>query len=188
MGVQTKARPMTAADYAKMPDPGYPTELIRGEVVESSRPKPLHGKVCFKLCRLLDEYLDDHDIGHGVGNDAGFLLEENPDTVRGPDVAFYSYDRLPADADLTEYPTVAPELAFEVLSESDTWTEVMEKVDRMLEAGVQVVLLLDPPSRAVTLVTADGPHRTLTAADSLELPDVLPGWKVPVARLFPKPA
>ena len=177
---------LTAEEYGALLEDGRRTELVRGKVIELPRPKPLHGKVCMEIARLLGNHLHDHDVGHGLANDAGFVMERDPDTVRGPDVAFFSYDRLPPDADLTEYPLVAPEVAFEVLSPGDRPGRLEDKVDRMLAAGVHVVVLVDPRTHTATLVTPDA-RRTLAPTDTLELPEHLPGWQTPVADLFPRP-
>ena len=94
--MSTVAEPfLTAEEYVRLPDRGVPTELIRGKVVARNVPAPRHGQICSKIDRLLGNYADEHDLGHVVVNDSGVLTERNPDTVRGADVAFYSFRRLP---------------------------------------------------------------------------------------------
>src|SRR6266542_3658010 len=86
---------LTAEEYYWLPDNGQPTELVRGRVVPVNMPYPRHGQICGKVMRLLGSFLDRHDVGHLLSNDSGVVTERGPDTVRGPDVAFYSYARVP---------------------------------------------------------------------------------------------
>src|SRR5207249_10863292 len=85
----------TAEEYAQRPDPGYPEELVRGRIVPMPQPTRRHGQVCSNAVYVFRRFLEDHDLGHVLCNDAGVITERGPDTVRGPDVAFYSFDRLP---------------------------------------------------------------------------------------------
>src|SRR5262245_32327259 len=86
---------LTAEDYEKLPDPGVPTELVRGKVVEMSRPTMRHGEICSKIDRIVGNFVDDQQIGRVVCNDACIITERGPDTVRGAGVAYYSYSRVP---------------------------------------------------------------------------------------------
>src|SRR6266516_3050406 len=92
----TLAEPLcTAEEYARLPDRGVPTELVRGRVVTTNVPPPRHGQVCSKIDRLVGNHADEHGLGHVVVNDSAVVTERGPDTVRGADVAFYSYARVP---------------------------------------------------------------------------------------------
>src|ERR671927_217932 len=86
---------LTAEQYARLPDTGVPTELVRGKVVEMNVPTPRHGQICSKVDRLVGNFADEHRLGHVVVNDSGVVTERDPDTVRGADAAFYSYARVP---------------------------------------------------------------------------------------------
>ena len=86
---------LTAEEFGSRPDPGYPEELVQGRIIAMPPPKPRHGQVCKMVIRILDRYVDEHDLGHVLSNDSGVITERNPDTVRGADVAFYT---LPATA------------------------------------------------------------------------------------------
>ena len=174
---------MTAAEFAALPDDGRLLELIKGKVVELSRPKPRHGKVCSRIAYLIERWHEGRDAGHVMSNDTGVLLAEGPDTVVGPDVAFVSYERLPKDADLDEY-MPAPELAVEVKSEHDSWPELIERAGAFLVAGSQVVVVADPFTATVRVFAADRTE-TLDGGETLRLPEALPGFEAPVAELFP---
>ncbi len=163
---------------------GQPYELVRGRAVEVPMAGFRHGKVCIRAGRLLGEFADAGDLGHVVGNDTLFRTRANPDSGRGMDVAFVSYARLPKDA-VTDGPLeVAPELVVEVRSPSDRWTDVVGKAIEYLESGVTAVIILDPPTRSAAVYRADIRDEIFEADETLVVPDVLPGFAVPVARFF----
>lgn len=144
------ARPLTAAEYLLMPDDGQPTELVRGEIVLMNGPAPRHGEVCCQGANLLRRHLDDNPVGRVITNDAGVVTEHNPDTVRGPDVAYYSFQRVPRGPLPRGYLPVAPELVFEIRSPSDRWTDLHAKVAEFLLAGVLAVAVLDETTETIT--------------------------------------
>ena len=110
---------LTAEQYLALPDDGRLTELVRGRVVEMPSPKPAHGYYCGNVYWVLRGYVQPRNLGRVVSNDSGVQTERGPDTVRGPDVAFYSYAKVPKDQAPEDYPTVPPELVFEVRSPSN---------------------------------------------------------------------
>ena len=138
---------LTAEQFGERPDPGYPEELVRGRIVRMPPPKPRHGEICIQVAYLLRRYLEEHDLGRVLGNDSGIITERDPDTLRGADIAFYSYDRVPKGPLPDDYLTVVPELVIEVRSPSDRWPKVFQKVGEYLAAGVSVVVVLDDHRR-----------------------------------------
>jgi Uma2 family endonuclease len=175
---------LTAEQYAQLPDNGRPSELIRGRIVEMNPPTPRHGQICIKLGYFLSSFLETHELGHVVSNDSGVLTERNPDTVRGADIAFYSYAKVPKGPLPRGYLPVPPELVFEVRSPDDRWKQIQRKVAEYLEAGVNTVCVLDDDPPTIYLYTAEAPVRILEADDELTLPDVLPGFRIAVRRFF----
>ena len=175
---------LTAEEYARLPDDGRQTELIRGEVVEVPMPFPRHGQICARIAYLLQRFLEDHPLGHVITNDSGVVTERGPDSVRGADVAYYSFARVPpGPIPRDQYLAVMPELIFEVRSPGDRWRKVVTKVDEYLNAGVDVVCVVDDPTEQVRVFDDDGVH-PLAGDDALEFPTLLPGFSVPVRRLF----
>src|ERR1035438_2812695 len=85
---------LTAEQFAERPDPGYPEELVRGRIVPLPIPKPRHGQICGKAGRILGNWADDRDLGLLL-NVTGVITERGPDTVRGADISFYSFARVP---------------------------------------------------------------------------------------------
>lgn len=177
-------RLLSAVEYANLPDRGIPTELVSGRVIEMNVPTPRHGEICANITTLINPHVRGQGMGRVVSNDGGILTERNPDTVRGGDVAYYSYVRVPQGPLPGGYLDVVPELVFEVRSPTDRWSRLITKAGEYLEAGVDVVCLLDQASETVLVYRADEAPRTLHADDELHLPAVLGELRVPVRRFF----
>ena len=175
---------LTAEEFARRPDPGHPEELVKGRVVAMPPPKARHGQVCARVVFLLQLHCQEHDLGHVLSNDAGVITRRAPDSVRGPDVAFYSYAKLPKGPLPDAYPAVPPDAVFEVLSPDDRWPPMLTKVAEYLEAGVGVVSVLDPARSLVQVFEPDQPVRVLLEGDDIALPAILGEFRVPVARFF----
>ena len=176
---------LTAEQFAALPDEGRRLELIKGKIVEMNVPGVRHGRVCLLLGHLLQSFLDEHDLGRAVCNDSGVVTERGPDTVRGADVSYYSYARLPKDQPLPPgYADTPPDLVFEVLSPRDAWSQALTKAAEYLNAGVAVVCVVDPQRQIIVKYLPDRPDERFSADDELTFPELLPGFVLPVARLF----
>jgi Uma2 family endonuclease len=175
---------LTAEEFGRRPDDGRPEELVRGKIVMSPPPNRRHGKVCSKADRIIGNFVEEHDLGHVLSNDSGVITERDPDTVRGADVAYYSYERLPKGPLPPAYGPEAPELVIEVKSPSDRGPAILQKVAEYLNAGVLYVTVLDPDAESAVVYGPEGTPRTLGRDDELTFPDVLPGFRVVVGRLF----
>src|SRR5947209_15752851 len=103
---------LTAEEYFLLPDNGQPTELVRGRVVPVNMPTPRHGQICGQAYFLLRLFLQDHDLGQVVCNDSGVVTERDLDTIRGADVAYFSYQRAPKGPLPEGYLAVVPEVVF----------------------------------------------------------------------------
>src|SRR5262249_14627614 len=141
-----------------------------------------HGDIQAQLVSLIRPYLRQNNLGRLVG-EVGVILARNPDTVRGPDAAYYSFSRVPAGTRTRGYQSVLPELVFEIRSLGDSWNEVTDKVAEYLAAGVGVVVI-DPGPQAVHIFEVNQPPRQLGPADNFELPALWPGLIFPVADFF----
>ncbi len=175
---------LTAEQFAERPDPGYPEELVRGRIVPMPVPQPRHGQICGNAYFLIRSHMVVSDLGHVLSNDSGVRTERGPDTIRGADVAFYSYARVPKGPLPPGYLQVVPEIVIEVVSPSDRWPKVLAKVAEYLEAGVSAVIVLDDERTLAMIYRADGMTRTLEANDELILPELLPGFAVMVRQFF----
>lgn len=88
---------LTIDEYAELPDDGRRTELVRGRLIELTQPNFLHGYVCSEMSFLLNAWVKAQGLGRVIGNDSGVITEHDPDTLRGADVAYYSFERLPKE-------------------------------------------------------------------------------------------
>jgi Uma2 family endonuclease len=175
---------LTAEEFRRLPDDGRPKELKRGRLILVNQPAPRHGQICGQVYYLLRRFLDDRPLGHLVSNDSGIITERDPDTVRGGDVAFYSYNRVPPGPLPQGYLTVVPELVFEVRSPGDRWGRILAKVSEYLEAGVNVVCVLDQMTERCHVYRSEEEIQVFLPDQDLTLPDVLPEFHVAVRRFF----
>lgn len=182
--VSTTPKLLTAKEFLHLPDTDRPKELVRGRVVYMNVPYPRHGHYCSEIDFLLKSFVKKHDLGWVFSNDSGVLTEQDPDTVRGPDVVFYSYHKVPKGTLPDDYLSAIPELAIEIRSADSRWKNLLRKVGEYLEAGVTSVCVVDPDAQTVHVFSADQPVRVLTIADEWTVPDVLPGFSVKLSELF----
>jgi len=176
---------LTAEEFARLPEErSRCSELVRGVIVRVTPPRFRHGFVTLNFASELRQFVREHELGWVVSNDSGVITERDPDTVRGPDIAYFSYQRLPRDAVVELYPPVLPELAIEIKSPDDRWAEIRLKVNEYLRAGVTVVCTVDYQARTVSMFYSDKPSVTLNENDEITLPEALPGFCVLVRRLF----
>jgi Uma2 family endonuclease len=176
---------MTAEEYMALPDSFEgPTELVRGELVAMPPARPRQGEICAQIVYLLRKHLEDYPIGRVVSNDSSMVTERNPDTVRGPDVAYYSYERVPKGPLPEGLLSASPELVFEVRSPSDRWSALHTKTAEYLNANVKAVCVVDEETRTAHVFYADREPKVFTAADELNLPEILGDFRMKVERIF----
>jgi Uma2 family endonuclease len=165
---------MTAEDLMTNPVDNKCTELVAGRMIVSEPPGFAHGVVAAQLLVAISGYVSAHSLGATL-SESGFTLFRNPDTVRAPDVSFIRADRVP-QARIRGYAEFAPDLAVEVLSPSDRAGKVLAKVGDWIDAGARLVWVVDPERRTARVYRADGTQSSLTATDSLDGEDVIPGF------------
>jgi Uma2 family endonuclease len=182
--MSTKTRPMTADEFLMMPDDGFLHELIRGEVTTMSLPGGRHGKIALEIGRLLSNHVKAHGLGDTYAAETGFLIERDPDTVRGADVAFVRRERLSEITNPDKHVPFAPDLAVEVVSPSDRLDEVSEKAEVWLLAGARMVWLVDPKTRTVTVHRQGIEPRTLAVDETLDGGEIVPGFSCRVGEFF----
>lgn len=185
MTTTTQTALLTAEEFFALPDPldGSKQELVRGKVITMPGPGVEHGEVQLALGSLIRVFLLSNRIGRVV-TESGTVTERKPDTVRGPDVSYYSKERLPLDQRVVGYHTEVPDLCVEVVSPSNSMRGLKAKAKEYLFAGVRLVWIVDPEDRTVTVVVDPLESRTLEADATLDGGDVLPGFSCKVADLF----
>ncbi len=175
---------MTADDLLQMPNDGFLYELIRGELRRMAPASYRHGKIIINITLALGQHVRDHQLGDVYAAETGFKLTSNPDTVRAPDVAFVRRERVESVGDMEGYWPGAPDLAIEVISPHDLYTEVEEKVIEFLDAGAGMVLVVNPRKHTVTVYRALANISILTEEDTIDGEEVVPGWSLAVREVF----
>src|SRR5213078_1972868 len=158
---------MTADELLRTHVPDKRSELVRGVLVVREPAGSRHGLVTMNLGAELAVYAKQTGAGGVYAAETGFKLASNPDTVRAPDIAFVTRERLPPPA-TTGYPALAPDLAVEVLSPGDRPGEVLARVADWLSAGTRLVWVVDPERRLARDYRHDGSEAIVTAEGALD--------------------
>ena len=189
--VTTPVALMTAEELLAYPLPDKRIELVRGRLIVREPPGMRHGECALRIGVALSNFLSRDRASSGAAEtrgrvltcDSGFTLARNPDTVRGPDVAYVSRKRW-AGPMPDGYGEFAPDLAVEIRSPSDRPGAVLAKVGDWLDAGSHLVWVVDPARRQVTVYRADGSQALLGVEDVLGGDDLLTGFTFAIAELF----
>lgn len=176
---------LTADEMLSLPDDGGRRELVKGELRTMTPSGGEHGIIAATLAHLVRSFVSARGLGLVFGAEAGFQISSDPDTVRAPDLAFVRRECIPQSGIPTGFWPGAPDLAAEVVSPSDRYEEVAEKTTSWLEAGAEVVWVVNPRARTVTVHSADGTARIFSADEELAGGSLLPGFACRVAELFP---
>ena len=176
---------ITAEEFAMMPDcDDARLELVNGEVIElPPSPMPSHGMSQSNANGVLREFARPRRLGAAL-TEVGFLISRNPDTVRMPDVAFVSADKLPGDRPPDGYFPFAPDIAVEVITRSDAPSAARARARMWLDAGSSLVWLMFTASRAVEVYRPNGEIETLGEDDILDAAPVLDGFSARVSEFF----
>jgi Uma2 family endonuclease len=175
---------VTADEFLKMNLPEGKAELVRGEVRLTPPAGGPHGAVATNLVLALGLYLRANGLGRVFADGFGYELMRLPHTVRVPDLSFVRADRLPERGIGPGLLKLAPDLAVEVLSPSDTAWTLEEKLDDYASAGTPFVWVVDPVRRTVMIVATNAPVRWLREGDTLDGGDVIPGFSCAVSEIF----
>jgi Uma2 family endonuclease len=175
---------MTGAEFLAKHGHESNVELVMGRVVRYPMPGGRHGEVSNKASFHLSQFVFQHGLGRVMSNDTFTQIRSDPDTYRGADVCFLSYSRLPKEQDTPDGPIPAPELVIEVKSPTDRVNQLSAKANEYLDTGVTAVVLLIPETRVAAVFRNDDVPTRLTGDDPLELPDILPGFSVPLSKFF----
>ena len=168
---------MTLEEFLESDLEGY--EYVKGELIPMPAASAEHGIVSARIFLHLGLYVREHQLGEVVTPDTGFQVGER---VLKPDIAFLSTAHLPDD--LSKAFPVPPDLAIEVVSPSDAFRRVIEKAFAYLEAGTQIVWVIEPGSKTVTVYRSETDIKLLTREDTLTGEDVVEGFSCQVAQLF----
>lgn len=182
--MSTTTQWMTADELLKMPDDGFRYELVKGELRKMAPAGHEHGRVAVRFTWRLAQHVETNRLGVVYAAETGFKIAADPDTVRAPDVAFVSRERLDEIKSASGFWPGAPDLAVEVVSPGDTYTEVEEKAIDWLAAGARMVLALNPRKRTVTVYRSLKDIVILHDDVALDFDDTVPGFKIAVKDIF----
>lgn len=181
---RTLKKLFTAEELLHLPATGRRLELVKGRVYEMPPPGARHGSVAMRIGSLLNTYVLGNLLGRAFAAETGFILRRDPDTVRAPDASFVAEDRLPDGELPIGYLELAPDLAVEVVSPSDTAREIQEKVSDWLRAGTRLVWVIYPATRSATVYRSLDDTEELSEGSNLEGDDVIPGFACNLSELF----
>ncbi|MBM2827284.1 MAG: hypothetical protein HW403_1348 [Dehalococcoidia bacterium] len=167
-----------------MPKDGYRYALVKGELRKMPLNGARHGSTVALILSFVGDFVRNHKLGKTFAPGTGFLLYRAPDTVRAPDVAFVSRERLPEGEIPATFLEMAPDLVVEVVSPNDTAAEVQEKVEEWLRAGTRMVWVVYPNIHSVTVFRSLSEVQVLGESESLNSAPVLPGFSCQVNQLF----
>ena len=180
-------RLLTCADVIALPE-SLPTgdvryELDNGRLVILAPPGDLHGAIQLNIGYELKR--QGELAGHGKARtEVGIVLWRDPDRLVGADVAFVAKSSLPLKVTNEGYLETIPDLIVEIRSRNDTLAELMAKARDYLTAGVRIVWLVDPPSRAVLAYHGQSEPQQLGENDALDAGDVIPGFRLTVSDIL----
>ena len=175
---------LTADDLLKLYGEGVRGELIRGVLCQTLPSSGEHGEIVVNLVTELGNFVKPRRLGRLAASDSGVLLERSPDTVREPDIVFYSAEKIPLGVRVTGYYEEVPDLVVEVVSPSNSVREVNDKARMWVSYGTRLVWVLHPNRHSVDVHTPNGAVVTLSNDDPLTGGDVLPGFECSLSDIF----
>ena len=162
--------------------PDYQMELVGGEIIFMSPSGLESEEVGIEIAAQLRNWVRPRRLGRVSGSSGGFRLPNKDGDVRAPDVSFILAQRLPHTTE--DYAELVPDLMFEVKSKTDNLAKLRQKIEEFLELGTKVGVLVDPRSHTMEVYRLDTKTVVLGDEDMLEVPEVLPGWKLPVVEIW----
>jgi Uma2 family endonuclease len=185
MSTATHKKLLTAEKFFLLPDPGDGTqqELVRGEIITMPPRGGMHGVTCSKVDRKIGVFVDAGPGGTVACNDTGFITERQPDSVRGPDISYWTKERLKDSP--VGYIEISPDMLVEVLSPSNTSKQIRAKIKEYFAKGVRLVWVIAPEDRTLTIYRTPDEGRLLHETATVTGEDVLPGFECRVSDLLP---
>ena len=175
---------MTAEELLQITNPNGRQELISGKLFEFPFADAVRGCVAMRIGTELATWVHSNRVGKVFAARTGFILGRNPDTVRAPDASFVTGDRLPEGELPVGYIELAPDLAVEVVSPSDSTMEIQEKVADWLRAGTRLVCVIYPATRSATVRRSQDQFEELAEYAALQGENVIPRSACGLSELF----
>ena len=175
---------LTCEEFEKLASQLGVCELVDGEVIELSPAGMPQGYVLVRISTLLCNFVEVRDLGWVLSGDTGIHVDREKHRTRGADILFISYKRLPKGKLKKGFLTVPPELIVEVFGEEDTWEYMEEKIKDYHEFGVDLVWVALPETATVKVFPRGGTPYTIGPEGEIDAGEILPGFRVPIAKFF----
>jgi len=182
--MSTSTALMTAEELLRLPRGQFRYELINGELKTMSPAGHNHGRIAIRIASPLAQFVWKNKLGEVFAAETGFRLRSNPDTVLAPDASYISEPRATQFKQTEGYWPGAPDLAVEVVSPGESKSAVRAKVLQWLGFGVRQVWVVDLKHETVTIHRSPEKATTLARDETLEVPDLLQGFRISVAEIF----
>ena len=180
----TAKKLMTASELLALPDDGKRYELIRGVLITMAPASAPHGGVTDRIGRRIGNFVEAGNLGKTYAAETGVFIEHAPDTVRAPDYAFTSHERIAGASPSSGYSEIIPDLVVEVIA-GDYRSSVVDAKTRMwLDAGVRLVLVAYVDTQEIAAYHDDGTVQRFGRGDTLTCDPVLPGFACAVDDIF----
>ena len=158
-------------------------ELVRGELIRIALSGARHGAIAQAIAYIIGSYVETRDLGYVFAPGTGFILQRHSDTVRAPDVAFVSKERLQGEIP-AGYLNIVPDFVVEVVSPNDSASTIQAKVEDWMRAGTRLVWVVYPETRSVAVYRSLQEAQVLSSADTLNAEPVFDDFSVRVGELF----
>ena len=179
-----RAKLITGEELLAMGDIG-PCELIDGRIVRMNPIGRSHAYVAANLSMALNQFVRQHKLGEVLVGEIGIFIQRKPDRIRAADVVFVSKERL-AQTTASGYLMTAPDLVVEIISPTDRWQTVRDKLEEYFAIGVHRVWIVEPETRAVLVYRSVTEMNRLGEGDAINGEGVLEGFSLLVSELFEK--
>ena len=159
----------------------YQLELVDGKIIVMGPSDIVSSEIGAEFVRLLLNWVKPRKLGRVFESSGGFILPNS--NLTAPDVSFVVASRLKQSK--RYFAELVPDLVVEIKSQSDRLKPLREKILSFLEFGAKVGILIDPDKCTVTIYRPAAEPVILRDGDIISIPELLPGWEVPVAELWP---
>jgi Uma2 family endonuclease len=184
MTSRTFTNATTADELFALSGDGIRRELVNGDLIMMSPAGSEHGRIALRIGGSLGRHVDEHRLGVAFAAETGFVISENPDTVRAPDASFVSKDVMANLEPIVGYLPIAPTLAVEVVSPSDSFSDIEDKVSMWLDAGTKIVLVANPSDQTLRVYRSANEIQVLRAGQVFVSGDVCGNWQLSVDEVF----
>ncbi|MBR8827579.1 MAG: Uma2 family endonuclease [Gomphosphaeria aponina SAG 52.96 = DSM 107014] len=159
----------------------YQLELDNGKILVMSPSDIISSEIGSVFIRLLGNWVYPRRLGRVFDSSGGFIMPDS--NLKAPDVSFVRAERIPRS--VRYFGELVPDLVVEIKSQSDRIKTLEEKIQMFLSMNAQVAILIDPDKNTVTVYRAEGEPLVLKDGDILTIPELFPGWELPISEIWP---